>query len=421
MSVESSSSISSFKASNKQWEHQREMSSGQSTESEGPFIVVDDMSSDSNKGAAESYSNNDVSQKLHLMSLSEKDSMPSSCSEITSEGGDSEAEKRSVTPSTNIVLMKFLEDILSDEGLSQDLFLLKHLRKHRHGFVSLKLLAGYKQVKKMACDWQSLSLAARHSNLLEVNVDGRKVRRKTPLPDTLLNLPPSRVIAAINIPENMMTIEKLATTFGKYGSVSSLHLIKHKPGCGVPEALEPLIPSVPEVSYTNCTLVQYENVWGVARALKEFTSSQVTLHVLHEKRKTPRSSVSIRRTSIVCVPKYLPSQSPSNSPGSRRKNYFPNEWKRHMLACKPQPDSTGSESEELELMRRKIGLDGRKSRASCPNIRLANRSFPSTYSLPSSPHISRKIKETKILRDPKGPDGTRGFNIKKNAINLNYF
>lgn len=42
-----------------------------------------------------------------------------------------------------------LESYLSDENLSEDAFLLKHVQRNKMGFVSLKLLTSFKKVRCM--------------------------------------------------------------------------------------------------------------------------------------------------------------------------------------------------------------------------------------------------------------------------------
>lgn len=379
---------------------QKILSSDQSTESEGPIIVINDTSTGSDsESTTESQFTEDITRKLQLTSFSGCDSIQSSGTELTSEGGESEVERRPLTPSSTEILTNFLENIFSDEGLSKDLFLLKHVRRHQHGFVSLKLLAGFKEAKKLNCDWHALSMAARQSSVLEVNFDGRKVRRKAPLPEKLIHVPSSRVVAVVNLTEDLLKLEKLASTFSTYGNIASLHLIKHKPGSGIPEELQSLAARVPEVAHTNCALVQYEDVWGVAKAIKEFTSSQTSLHVYYNRKRSTRSVTPTKSPRHYC--RHSPQH---NKP--KRKDSHEKGWRKRIL-YQTARDSTGSEPDEFEA-KRIARLNERKPRGSLPNIKTNQQRFNDSFSLPNSPQLTRKVLKG-ITRNPKGPDGTVGF------------
>ncbi|XP_010003884.1 PREDICTED: la-related protein 6-like [Chaetura pelagica] len=85
-----------------------------------------------------------------------------------------------------------VEFYLSDENLAKDAFLLKHVQKNKMGFVSIKLLTSFKKVKYLTRDWRLTLYALRFSALLEVNEEGTKVRRRVPVPEALLKVPPSK-------------------------------------------------------------------------------------------------------------------------------------------------------------------------------------------------------------------------------------
>ncbi|KAF6734012.1 La-related protein 6 [Oryzias melastigma] len=116
-----------------------------------------------------------------------------------------------------------LEEMFTDAHLAEDGFLLKHLQS-RNGFVSLKLLTCLKkvafsgllsscmneneaeslrllQIKTLTPDWHVTLEAALSSDLLEVNDERTKLRRKRPLPQWLLCSPTSKLLLICNAAE----------------------------------------------------------------------------------------------------------------------------------------------------------------------------------------------------------------------------
>ncbi|KAG7229059.1 hypothetical protein INR49_013178, partial [Caranx melampygus] len=62
-----------------------------------------------------------------------------------------------------------LEDLFSDSHLAEDGFLLKHVQKNKQGYVSLKLLTCLKKIKALTTNWHVTLAAAERSDVLEVN------------------------------------------------------------------------------------------------------------------------------------------------------------------------------------------------------------------------------------------------------------
>jgi hypothetical protein len=86
-------------------------------------------------------------------------------------------------------LISQVELMFSDEHLAKDGFLLKHVRRRSDGYVSLKLVAGLRKVKQISRDFPTILSALRLSLKLDVNLDGTKVRRMEPLTPYLKSLP----------------------------------------------------------------------------------------------------------------------------------------------------------------------------------------------------------------------------------------
>jgi len=82
-----------------------------------------------------------------------------------------------------------VEFMFSDDHLAKDGFLLKHVRRRSDGFVSLKLVAGLRKVKQISREFSVVLKALQTSSKLEVNGEGSKVRRIDPLTPTLKTMP----------------------------------------------------------------------------------------------------------------------------------------------------------------------------------------------------------------------------------------
>ncbi|XP_075909099.1 la-related protein 6 isoform X2 [Petromyzon marinus] len=91
-----------------------------------------------------------------------------------------------------------VERMLSDEALSRDPFMLKHVRRNGPGYVSVKLLTSLRGVRRLTRDWRVSSLALRASSRLQLNAAGTKVRRLDRLPTHLLAPPASPGAAALS-------------------------------------------------------------------------------------------------------------------------------------------------------------------------------------------------------------------------------
>ena len=78
-------------------------------------------------------------------------------------------------------IIKQVEFYFSDANILKDSFLLKHVRRNKMGYVSIKLITSFKKVKTLTKDYRVVAFSLRQSVELEVNDEGTKVRRNKPL------------------------------------------------------------------------------------------------------------------------------------------------------------------------------------------------------------------------------------------------
>ncbi|XP_075933769.1 la-related protein 6a [Anarhichas minor] len=199
-----------------------------------------------------------------------------------------ELEEESWQPPDSELIQKLVAQIeyyLSDENLEHDAFLLKHVRRNKLGFVSVKLLTSFKKVKHLTRDWRTTAYALRHSGILELNEEGRKVRRKSAVPVFASESLPSRMLllsdlqrwpelaaltkenggggeAGATQQEQLMKL--LLKEFGAYGAIASVRVLK--PGKDLPADLKRLSGRYTQLGTEECAIVEFEEVEAAVKA-----------------------------------------------------------------------------------------------------------------------------------------------------------
>ncbi|XP_056622066.1 la-related protein 6a [Triplophysa dalaica] len=208
----------------------------------------------------------------------------------SSGAGTSGGEEGSWQPPDPELIQKLVAQIeyyLSDENLEHDAFLLKHVRRNKLGFVSVKLLTSFKKVKHLTRDWRTTAYALQHSNLLELNEEGRKVRRKGTVPVFPSESLPSRMLLLSELkcwPELGLALggdgsngaigtgptqqerlmELLLKAFGNYGTIASVRVLK--PGKDLPADLKKLSGRYAQLGAEECAIVEFEEVEAAMKA-----------------------------------------------------------------------------------------------------------------------------------------------------------
>ncbi|KAL7870238.1 hypothetical protein SRHO_G00077350 [Serrasalmus rhombeus] len=211
-------------------------------------------------------------------------------------GGELEEESwQPPDPELTRKLVAQIEYYLSDENLEHDAFLLKHVRRNKLGFVSIKLLTSFKKVKHLTRDWRTTAYALRQSNLLELNDEGRKVRRCTSVPMFASESLPSRMLLLSElqrwpelgvalaggggagdgspgggVAQQECLMELLLKAFGIYGPIASVRVLK--PGKDLPADLKKLSGRYSQLGSEECAIVEFEEVEAAVRAHEAYLS-----------------------------------------------------------------------------------------------------------------------------------------------------
>ena len=175
-----------------------------------------------------------------------------------------------------------VEFYFSDANITKDKFLLKHVKRNKEGFVSLKLISSFKRVKHLTKDWRQVAHAIeRKSNKLEVNDVKTKVRRLESLPE-YDETTPSRTVVALNLPLERPTIEGVAELFTVCGDIVLIRILR--PGNPIPADIKPFVNKHPEMTAKVCALVEFERTEFALKAVRELNNDDETVE--EEKRMT---------------------------------------------------------------------------------------------------------------------------------------
>lgn len=159
-----------------------------------------------------------------------------------------------------------VEFYFSDVNITKDAFLLKHVKRNKEGYVSLKLISSFKRVKHLAKDWRAVAYALERSSKLQVNEARTKLRRVDPLPQ-YDETTPSRTVAAVNLPLERPTIENVAELFSPCGEIALVRILR--PGNPIPADARPFVAKHPELATSVCALVEFERAESARRAVRE--------------------------------------------------------------------------------------------------------------------------------------------------------
>ncbi|XP_016947580.1 uncharacterized protein LOC108022893 [Drosophila biarmipes] len=199
----------------------------------------------------------------------------------------------SLIPSEELAaeITEAVEFYFSNESILKDAFLLKHVRRNKEGFVSLKLVSSFKKVRQLTREWKVVGDAVRRkSRKIELNDVGTKVRRIEPLPSFDETMP-SRTIVACDLPMDKLTIEKVSDLFSRCGEIALIRILK--PGMAIPVDVRQFMNKYPELQQKECALVEYLES-SSARDARHLSGPFQVYEMVAPKKKTGKKAAVIQ-------------------------------------------------------------------------------------------------------------------------------
>lgn len=246
-----------------------------------------------------------------------------------SEGGrdsgiEGEKEPEMIIPDQDLIdrIVTQVEIYFSDSNVSKDKFLLKHIRRNKEGFVSLKLVSSFKKVKQLTKDWRVVSHALSKGSVgIEINDLGTKIRRTAPLPE-IDETPVTCTILALNLPIEKPTIDSVSQLFGQCGDIALIRVLRA--GAPLSAEMKQLSSKYPALNETNCAWIEFDVPEAVKEACKLSTEEGMNVVPIPVEagKKTGKntgnkSQGNSRKNSVASN-----SGSTSKSNNSSRKNSF---------------------------------------------------------------------------------------------------
>ncbi|KAL7630359.1 UNVERIFIED_CONTAM: hypothetical protein RMT77_019489 [Armadillidium vulgare] len=445
-------------------ERQKSCESVGSMSDESSNTGGDDSHDDDDDGREEEEEDDNLKKDPAEVGCERSTSVVSDASEEGGRDSGIEAEKDSevplVIPDEGLMekIVSQVEFYFSDANVVKDKFLLKHIRRNKEGFVSLKLVSSFKKVKQLTKDWRVVAYSlGKVSQNIQINEQKTKIRRIQPLPE-IDDTPVTCAVLALDIPLEKPSVESVSKLFGSVGEISFVRVLRA--GGNLPSDIKSLLTKYPVLGEKHCAWIEFETPEAakVATEMSVEEGMKVVLIVPESQKKQEKlnqhkqqsnsrknSANSNNGNSNNNNNKYKPSNSRKSS---GNYNYYNN--------YKPRKDSSGHYEPELRrpMHRRKaISLpsaqnpylndqrktsDPRKIRPkskSCTEF-LSSGSPPTSWvqrhllaaaaasaASAASPVIGSRPPNTRVprisvgslplsegvIRFPKGPDGTKGF------------
>ncbi|XP_070613972.1 la-related protein 7 isoform X2 [Erythrolamprus reginae] len=135
-------------------------------------------------------------------------------------------KKRSRVKQVLADIAKQVDFWFGDVNLHKDKFLREQIEKSRDGYVDISLLISFNKMKKLTTDRKLIARAVKNSSVVELDLEGIRIRRRQPLGDEPKDVD-SRTVYVELLPKNVnhSWIERV---FGKCGNVVYVSIPRYK-------------------------------------------------------------------------------------------------------------------------------------------------------------------------------------------------
>ncbi|KAM8906140.1 la-related protein 7 isoform 2-T2 [Lycaon pictus] len=146
--------------------------------------------------------------------------------ECTEKKKEVEKKKRSRVKQVLADIAKQVDFWFGDANLHKDRFLREQIEKSRDGYVDISLLVSFNKMKKLTTDGKLIARALKSSSVVELDLEGTRIRRKKPLGERPKD-EDERTVYVELLPKNVnhSWIERV---FGKCGNVVYISIPHYK-------------------------------------------------------------------------------------------------------------------------------------------------------------------------------------------------
>ncbi|XP_063165939.1 la-related protein 7 isoform X2 [Candoia aspera] len=146
--------------------------------------------------------------------------------ETTEQRKEREKKKRSRVKQVLSDIAKQVDFWFGDVNLHKDKFLREQIEKSRDGYVDISLLVSFNKMKKLTTDRKLIARAVKSSSVVELDLEGTRIRRRQPLGDQPKDVD-NRTVYVELLPKNVnhSWIERV---FGKCGNVVYVSIPRYK-------------------------------------------------------------------------------------------------------------------------------------------------------------------------------------------------
>lgn len=299
-----------------------------------------------------------------------------------------------------------IEYYFSDENLLKDSFLLKHINRNKQGYVSLKLVASLRKIKSLTKDWEVVLGAVTCSDLLDINAEKTKIRRKSPPPQIDMSHV-NKTLVATNLSEENTTVAQLEQIFGRYGGIQHVRILQ--PGKAVPIDVKKYKSFHPDIGKQLCAIVEYDTIEAALTAQQKLDTSQswrqgMLVELLNKESKPQDKQMEVDDKKKGQNKQEVESRLQKPEKQVKRGDRPRQKKSTHT----PSPDT--SRRHLYPEDKRECASDSGISRNSSPS---PDRQRARTSNRPAL--FTRSVKSdcsTRIIRQPLGPDGSKGFKLQ---------
>ena len=329
-------------------------------------------------------------------------------------GIDSDNDFKAPDSELMLKIVAQVESYFSDENLMKDEFVLKHIRRNKDGFISLKLLSSFRKVKALTKNWKVVAVCVRNgSKKLELNEDQTKIRRKTPLPPVDGDKY-SRTVIAYNSGVATEDINNISKVFSQFGDIALIRILKSGSSAAIPQNLLKKIKDECDLSHTTVATIEYVNKSDAEKALKSMEQNATndwrnSIRVMSMKSTNKSSNTSSNMSSNMSS--NISNENQKNKTSDNRDNQ--RSYQKKSIKQNSNKINVCLDINNIPNKRNLFSRQKSKSYSSGDESRVLNR-LPKSDKMWTKPQFTCHQKGVSIIREPRGPDGTNGFNSNKN-------